>query len=364
MVAASFLWCRRPAAKQTPGALVGVSIETSCVTLRFGGTAGWYPYAFGMLAAVQDELNVDRIRLHTVSGSGFAAFVLLLNLPMQQVFLLWEQRKTAFWAKHGFIAGLASGKFYQLVYSHCMSLGNLMGDAPPRSPWDIFRGGGGQPKTTASPRLARVTCRNVISVVLKSMPRDVDRAGADGGMRSKAAFKERSRIDVTCFGTMEEWAAALSASAAFVPVPGPNCSFAVGGYAYAGTNAGVQVPTGATYLDGSHPSCTDGPVSDVLAIPLPGSRCERWARGAALKEAVGGLLYDRSEMTLYREGYRDAMATLIPMCRATTGRPCAGQLRSTDHSAAVASLGVNFDFARKCFPPPLWSALVKNEPRA
>lgn len=253
------------------------------------GTGGLYPYAFGVFAALQDSVDVSRLRLETTSGTGFGAVVLFRNYPMRQVFDLWVRRKCILFEEVGWWKGLSDAHFFNLIYHHCMNIAN---HAPnPDPPWE----------------------------------------GSHTVFVQQASTRRREAL--TDFETIEEWVGAITGSASFQPVP---CRLT--------TFDWKRGSTTGPYLDGDFPGCKDGSLKDCFSFPLPGSRSVLRHKAVSATFMVVGIFTDQRWM--YEEGYEDATRLLVPLCLAYICPRREGQVSSSDTHDGLSRLKPRFDTDR------------------
>ena len=142
----------------------------------------------------------------------------------------------------------------------------------------------------------------------------------------------KRRETLTGFQNIEAWVSALTASASFQPCPSPT------------TFRWSEGEQNGPYLDGDFPGCKDGPLTDCMSFPLPGSRSVLRYAPIRFFYMVIGIFTDQRWM--YEQGYDDAVELLIPHFPA--GRP-AGQTHSLSHDDAVAKLKLHFDVENLVF---------------
>lgn len=76
--------------------------NSDSIDIVLPGSGGLYHYWFGVIACLQHFLpmsHLNRLRWHTVSGTGFPVAVVHSNLCVVTTYEIWEQRLAAHWGK-------------------------------------------------------------------------------------------------------------------------------------------------------------------------------------------------------------------------------------------------------------------------
>lgn len=100
----------------------GCHYDGERLTLRFSGTGGLYHYTYGVCAALQDNVNLEKVRFETASGSCGPVASLVLNLPVKETYILWELRKRRHLRTHGPFRMWLGKEGYNLIYTHAIDL--------------------------------------------------------------------------------------------------------------------------------------------------------------------------------------------------------------------------------------------------
>jgi hypothetical protein len=80
--------------------MIGINIYEDYVEFNMSGTGGMYPYVFGILGALQDNIDLNNIKFKTTSGSSYAVGVFLINKPMKQILNLFSKRMNKYSKKN------------------------------------------------------------------------------------------------------------------------------------------------------------------------------------------------------------------------------------------------------------------------
>lgn len=276
--------------------------ESRFLTIHMSGTGGLYPYALGVGGALQDHVDMDRVRFVTSSGSGTSQMACIADLPCKDTLMVWERRKKAFVNKYGVLKILTSthAEMLRAHTQNCAAYGN---------------------KKLMSER------RNNQRVWVSSV-------------------KEQKRFLVGPFVSNADWIDSLFVSALFVPFPKHE-------FSQGSLKTWNEAHRLGNCMDGEKP-CTrevqeDPTHGSLMRFPLPGTRSKRlksWFRKTYL--IVAGLFGDHSYT--YDDGYQDAMKHLVPFCTALAPRqPSSTQTHSSDPTHPIARAPINYDASTGAF---------------
>jgi len=248
---------------------------------NFSGTGGLYPYAVGIVGALQDHIDTSRMRFVSSSGSAPASFCALLNVPALQALKAWETMKKRVLKEHGIQAIVTDMQPFMVhVFAQAIA------------------------KHASSEYRATAPTRHAVWVTNTRT------------LRRELIEKHENE---------QSWLCASVASLAFKQVPSARCPMDWPyGHAHGPFMDGEMVCTKPPKIETARSG------NSCMRFPLPHAR-STWLSVAVTRwmYVVTGLVTNQSWS--YSEGYADAMREIIPRCvRAGLGRRQSIQTRSNN----------------------------------